>query len=92
MNAELLANRALLGNALRMSPDTLEARVARLEEIVQQRNTQSRATAKPVQKPVAVKTPPRLDVAAMEREVTRRIDAMRAAELKILNRVSGRAA
>ena len=43
MNAELLANRALLGNALTMSPDTLEARVARLEEIVQQRNTQSRA-------------------------------------------------
>ena len=95
MNAVPLHNRAVLSaNANHSSTESLEARVARLEAIIQQRNTQSRGMGMAPPKPASVKSvaAPRMDIDAMQREVEQRVAAMRAAELKILNRVSGRSA
>ena len=92
MNAAPLVNRALgLATPNRSSTESLEQRVSRLEAIIQQRNTQSRGMESPQPKPAAVKSvvAPKLDIAEMKREVDRRVAAMKAAEIKILNNFCG---
>ena len=86
----LLHNRALgLANANRSQTESLEARVARLESAMLNRQSRGMGIAPP--KPASAKSvaAPKLDIAEMKREVDRRVAAMKAAEIKILNNFCG---
>ena len=64
--------------------------MSRLEAIIQQRNTQSRGMGSPPKTAVAKSVvAPRLDIDEMKREFDRRVAAMKAAEIKILNNFCG---
>lgn len=79
----LLHNRAILSAPTRNSSnESLEQRVAKLEELVSHRRARNMDSP-------AVKAQPRLDVDQMAREANAKVARMTALQRKIFNQVAG---